>query len=232
MRAHSTILEQIHKGLRVYMYETATELQRTDLSDFHSANTVVSQIEFLIECFEAHAYFRNTFMNSRSESTQSDLGEIKGEEFNIEHAGGLLTNRIAEWRGARDSKQRRSSGQRLQFIFNEFIAFKLIQLNRDEDESSKVSAYITSDSISCENLRTLFRTLPTPVLITTMKWMVRGISDRELTSWMVDVKNHAPTQLHAILISMAEHEIEPSRWSRIEKSMDAAEDRIRTFNVA
>lgn len=52
---------QVHKGLRAYLYDTALKLQQTDLADARAGESAMKQVEELLVLFESHAQNEDEF---------------------------------------------------------------------------------------------------------------------------------------------------------------------------
>lgn len=223
---------QVHKGLRAFLFDTAIRLQQSDLADQRSAN-VIDQIDLLVDSFEAHAYHEDHFFNEPLEDVRPDVAHLFEKEHQEDHRLGIvLKNQLEEWRNATNPDAKRIIGQHLFYTFNEFIAFNLYHMNKEEIVLNRVLWETYTDDQIRTTEQTLVQSVPPQKMMLTMKWMLRGINDTEIIIWMKGVQLNAPAPVYAILISMAEQELEPSRWSRIQKALHTRENNVNPINKA
>lgn len=223
---------QIHKGLRAFLFDTANRLQQSDLSDHGSVN-VIDQIDLLVDSFEGHADHEDHFFNEPLEKIRPDVAHLFEKEHQEDHRLGIvLKNQLEDWRTANNPEERRTIGLHLFYTFHEFIAFNLYHMNKEEIMLNGVLWETYTDDQIRATEQALVQSVPPQKMMLTMKWMLRGINDVEVIGWMKGVQLHAPAQVYAILVSMAEQELEPSRWSRIQKALHAEENNFNPLNKA
>jgi len=212
---------QIHKGLRVLLFDTATRLQRTHLGHTTAADETIRQVEEVLYLFESHAHGEDHFFNEPLEKIQPEISQLFQQEHEEDHRLGLvLTDLIHQWRNELTEEGRCVAGRNLMYAFNEFMAFNLYHMNKEEIELNAVlwKTYTDSEIIAIE--QQLVQQIPPQKMAAYAKWMVRGINNQELIKWFSEVRQFAPAPVFGMLMEIAEKELEADRLTEIKTALE------------
>lgn len=211
---------QVHKGLRAYLYDTALKLQQTDLADARAGESAMKQVEELLVLFESHAQNEDEFFNQPLEETNSEVARMFEKEHEEDHRlGQVLTNLIAQWREEPDDHARAVTGRNLFYAFNEFIAFNLYHMNKEEIELNAVLWRHYSDATIKATEQALVQSVPPQKMMKYARWMVRGTNNTELIKWLQEVRAFAPAELLTTLLSLLEQELPTERFDRVMRGL-------------
>jgi hypothetical protein len=211
---------QIHKGLRAQLYDTALRLQQTDMSDAKAAASVIEQVEEVLYLFESHAHGEDHYFNEPLEKTNPEIATLFVAEHVEDHRlAKMLSDLITSYREASTFQVRAEISKRLFYAFNEFIAFNLYHMNKEEIELNAALWEHYSDAEIKSIEQTLVESIPPQKMMKSAKWMIRGINNIELIHWLEEVRRFAPPPVFEMLISIAETELPVERFELITKAL-------------
>lgn len=207
---------QIHKGLRALLYETAMAMQQTDLSNAEMTSPVLDQLGEILLLFETHAHSEDHHLNEPLEQTNPEVATLFEKEHEEDHRlANVLGNLITSYRSAGTAEQRWEQGRLLFYAFNEFIAFNLYHMNKEEIELNAALWKRYSDQEIKGIEQKIVQNTPPEKMARYAKWMIRGINDRELIHWLGEVRDFAPAPVFEMLNGIAEKELTSERYEGI-----------------
>jgi hypothetical protein len=207
---------QVHKGLRALLYETALKIQQTDMAQAEAAEPVIRQIEEVLFLFESHAHGEDHYFNEPLEKTNPEVATLFEKEHVEDHRlANVLSSLIASYKQATTPQARAEKGKHLFYAFNEFIAFNLYHMNKEEIELNAALWERYSDTEIKSIEQTLVQNIPPQKMAQYAKWMIRGINDKELIHWLDEVRRFAPPPVFEMLIAIAEVELPQQRLAKI-----------------
>lgn len=212
---------QIHKGLRVLLYETATHLQQADLSDPVSGADAVEQVNEVVYLFDSHAHGEDQFFNEPLEKIDPKVSQLFVKEHEEDHRLSLvLTDLISQWRAENTADGRANTGRNLLYAFNEFIAFNLYHMNKEEIELNGVLWKHYSDTQIKQVEQTLVQQIPPQKMAIYAKWMIRGINDEELFHWLNEVRMFAPMEVYNMLMGIGKEQLAETRFDTLQERLN------------
>ena len=207
---------QIHKGLRVMLYDTAEQMQQADMSKETLAAPVLAQVEEVLYLFESHAHGEDHHFNEPLEKSYPEVAKLFEKEHEEDHRlAAVLSRLITSYRMADNDAERATRAKELYYAFNEFIAFNLYHMNKEEIELNAVLWEKYSDQEIKMIEQTLVQSIPPQKMMKYAKWMIRGINDAEIIHWLSEVKAFAPAPVFEMLISIAEVELPTQRYQLV-----------------
>lgn len=213
---------QIHKGLRALLFETAIHLQQTDFADTVAAEQSFSRLETVLWLFEGHADTEDTFFFARvKDFAPSFIASMEAEHVTDHALGEALRNGMQLYRNAGSTAGRLDAGYQLLLSFYAFIAFNLTHMNKEEQEVNPVLWEHFSDEAIHGLIATALQHIPPHKNQVYARWMLRGINNSEITAWFRDVKAKAPAPVYHELLEMAAAELSPQRWQLIQPVLEA-----------
>ena len=210
---------QIHKGLRALMYDTAMQLQQSDLSNGQCP--VIAQVEEVLYLFEGHAQSEDQFFNEPLEKKDPEVSKLFIKEHIEDHRlGSILNDLLSQWKTASRDEERAEIGRSIFYMFNEFIAFNLYHMNKEEfDLNESLWKHYTDEEIKTTE-RTLVQNVPPAKMAKMVKWMVKGVNDTELYRWLQEVQLTAPTPVFNLIYGTAKTELNETRFNSLKEKLD------------
>ena len=199
------------------LYDTAISLQLTDFTNSDEAEIALEKLSKTLTIFYEHAAQEDRFILPLI----ARFSPCLVEEFDSEHEKDeFMTHRINNlvtiYRNSGSGEGRIEAGDTICRAFNEFIAFNLYHMNKEEEKINPILWENYSDEGIKEIRRTLAASLSMDQVLVTSKWMMLGISDSEVTSWLQEVKNNAPVFVFQSLMELAERVLSSNRWNKIQ----------------
>lgn len=211
---------KVHKALRAILYDTAIKIQQTDFSDEIAGRELLAQIEQVLELFESHAHNEDHFFNEPLEEINKEVATLFEKEHEEDHRLAMILKKaIKNWKAANSDHERQREGKALFYAFNEFIAFNLNHMNKEEILLNEVlwDTY-TDDQIKITEQQIIQNTPPEKMMLYAI-WMIRGINSREMTEWIQELSKTAPKALYEQVQEMAKKEWGPVRWKDVEVAL-------------
>jgi len=214
------IFNQIHKGLRTMLYDTAMSLQHTVFMNTDEANQTLSKVEEAIHLFHSHAEHEDMFVLPAVEKHAASLvNEFASEHETDEQLSVSLRSLIASYNLASDSEARTAAGYAITMAFNEFIAFNLYHMNKEEDKINKVLWKHYTDGELVAITQAIIASIPPEDMAIETDWMIKGLNNYEIINWLSAVKNDAPDFVFKSLLSQAEAVLPEQRWNEIKEGL-------------
>lgn len=214
------IFNQVHKALRSMLFDAADRLQQTDFDKRDEATEMVYDLEKVLYYFEKHAEHEDSFILPAVARYDAALVASFEEEHVADHAlAESLRYTMAAWEQADEVADMIDLGRRLLLTFNDFIAFNLTHMNREEDELNRVLwAYYTDQELQ-QIRQMLVATIPPGDLYDQSKWMVAASSNQELLVWLSGLQRKGQQALFDIHLRIAEEVLSAKRWHALRQAL-------------
>lgn len=211
---------QVHKGLRALLYDTALKIQQTDLADTMAGGALMAQLEEVILLFESHAHNEDHFFNEPLEEINEEVAKLFEKEHEEDHRlSVLLQKHMKSWKQAETKRERLQAGTKLFYAFNEFIAFNLYHMNKEETLLNQVLWDTYTDDQIRVTEQQLVQSIAPEKMMKYALWMIRGMNTPEMIHWMKELEKGAPVPVFQIVRAMAKEEWGNERWKEVEKSL-------------
>lgn len=214
------IFNGIHKGLRAMLYELALTIQQTDFSEVDEAETLVKEVEQVVSFFTAHAEHEDRFILPAVARYNARIIEAFAHD-HLEDGwlAELLLKSVQAWRRAEDASARAQAGSELFYHFTEFTAFNLVHMNKEERFLNEVLWEYYSDREILQIERCILASVPQDILVVESRWMMKGMSNPEIISWLRGVKQAAPEALFFSFLALAEEVLPGWRWTAVHAAL-------------
>ena len=209
------VFNQIHKGLRALLYDTALCIQQTDFNT-PAAQQTVDKVMLVVDLFDEHANHEDAHLLPLAEIHNPRLVEEFESEHEVDHRlSQALRDHATAWDAAATENEKIMHGQALFYSFNEFIAFNLYHMNKEENvlQLNLWKHYTDNDLHMAE--RAIIESIQPEILITESRWMMRSLSANEIIQWLKGIQFGAPAEVFNMYLGMAQEEVSPERWQKI-----------------
>jgi Hemerythrin HHE cation binding domain len=214
------IFYQVHKGLRAMLYETALCLQQTDFTNADETETVLAQLESVIDLFDSHAHTEGTIVFAALQKNEPVLIDVFEQEHEEDQAlGQRLQGIVTAFNHAVSSADKMAIGSALNEAFADFMIFNLRHMTKEEDIINKALwKYYTDLELHNITLQ-IVGGLPPLIMAQFSRWMIRGLNNSEIIAWLKEVKNTAPEFVFNSLMQTAENELNTHRLQLVQEAM-------------
>ncbi|HEX8313964.1 MAG TPA: hypothetical protein VF609_03175, partial [Flavisolibacter sp.] len=110
-------------------------------------------------------------------------------------------------------------GEELTKAYIQFMVFNLRHMAMEEQVISPILWRYYGDSELHDITLKIMKAVPQHEMAFFSRWMVRGLNNAEILYWLKGVKNIAPQPAFEALLSVAEKELNPHRWSFVQESL-------------
>ncbi len=214
------IFYQVHKGLRAMLYDTAILLQRTDFSNDEETTVIAGRIHEVVILFDKHAHSEDSNILSAIESLEPSAASLFAEEHIKDHElSNRLTALINMLHAAVGTEEKEELGSALRAAYTEFVAFNLYHMAKEENQLNQLLWKHFSDEQLHGITMQIISKIPVDQLGVFNVWMMRGLSNNEISHWLIQVKNTAPDEVFNGMMQLAETELPWERFSLIAESI-------------
>ena len=189
------IFNQIHKGLRAMLYNMALTIQHTDFSKEEEGKATLRKLKQVLELYAEHGQHEDsTVFPSVQEAAPTTVASLEAEHEKDEQLVNDLLVQIRAYKNA-DADGRTSIGYAIHLAFQEFVAFNLEHMNKEERTINPVlwSQYSDDEIVGIQ--RNILRQVSKESNMYYTRWMLKGLNDAELSMWFQKVKDTAPTEV-------------------------------------
>jgi hypothetical protein len=220
MKPRYNVFNQIHKALRALFYDTALMIQRTDFNKAE-ANATIERVRLVLNLLDGHSHHEDNFLFPHVMKHDAKLASEFEKDHEIDHElVEELTEHLNNWEKAISGSEKTEAGQKIFYAYNEFLAFNLYHMNKEET----VLLYNLWSHYTDEELfgftQQIIASIPMETLVIEMEWMMRSMSNDEIIEWLKCVKLGAPQELFLQLVMMAQKLLPANRWATIHAAIE------------
>jgi len=207
---------QVHKALRAMLYETATELQRTDFNNEEEVNSVMINITAVVDVFDKHAHNEDRFVFSAVEQYEPSVVDSFEQEHVRDHElSTQLRTLINIYRSLGSDEEKIQLGSALRKAFVDFLAFNLVHMAKEEDIINNLLwRYYSDEEIRAIERQIIASQTPESTAVV-WRWMLRGLSNGEIINWLRTIEKNAPQVVFKNLYLIAENELPGHRFRQV-----------------
>jgi hypothetical protein len=206
------IFNQIHKGLRVLLYDTATFLQQTDFSNAAQCRLALEKIDKVIYTFMQHGKNEDEYILPLVKRTDVAVADSFEEEHEADETIARDLKRMMDHlMNSTTTENQKEAGQDLCYAFNEFVAFNLYHMNKEEKLLNPILwDHFTDEDIREINMRVVEKIAPEEHAFAGY-WMMRGLNNDEIIQWLTAVKAGGAEHVLQGLVQIADLEFPAQR---------------------
>lgn len=173
------IINQVHKGLKVWLFETGTKIQQTDFSNVSEGQQMIKELQDLLKSLDRKAFLETQYFLPALALTAPYVVSIVEEETRqLKDLSSRLNKKLEHYLLPGTDGHYSSAGQLIQQAFIEFLSFMLMYMNRQE---SLFGGLGTQDNdtgmFSLNNLADAHA-------MELAEWMLKGMNNREISEWL------------------------------------------------
>ena len=214
------IFNQVHKGLRAALYETALLLQQANFTSANESEVAMERIKEVLMLFEEHARKEDFYILKAIVPYEPSVADA----FEQEHIEDMelsdeLSDAVVAFESLLDNSEREAAGKKINELFAAFIAFNLKHMGKEELVINEILwRYFSDNEILQIQNRIVASTQPWHQDFFS-KWMLRGINNSEATSWLLAVERTAPPIVYQTLFNKARQQFTNSRFQKLVESL-------------
>ena len=213
------IFNQIHKGLRALLYESSLLLQQTDFLNDEEMKIAIRRVTLVADLFDDHAHHEDKFILPAIHEHEPSIVDA----FEREHAMDIKLTR-----GLKNSLQalemaspmvRPEMANVLYKTFVQFMVFNLEHMSKEENILNNILWRYYSDEEILAIQTDILSSITPWSAANGSRWMMRGLNNAEIVSWLKSVEESAPEAAFQKLFSIAKRELPERRFRHVLESV-------------
>lgn len=210
------MFNQIHKSLRVLLYDTAAMIGRTDFDDAAQLETISERIRFVMTSFDKHAHHEdNHVLPLLSKYEPAIVDAFEQEHVTDMALGQKLNGFLTALDLAQLPEAKKQLGISLSSAFIEFMIFNLQHMAKEETVLNKLLWRYYSDEQLLNVNKAIVASIPAEEMNASNGWMMKSLSNSEIILWLRNVERSAPQPVFRSLFTTAEQELPEGRFREI-----------------
>lgn len=210
------IFNQIHKALRALLYDTALTLQQTHFTNPDETELALAKVRSVLDVFDKHAEHEDNFVLPAIQQFEPSIVDAFEQEHEEDHA---LAEELRALLTTFDNETNMGKKPELGYVIvHTFIAFMTFNLGHMAKEevvlNDRLWRYYSDAEIIVLNQK-IVAAIPPDEMAFSAAWMMKGLSNAEITGWLKDVQKNAPEFVFSSLFAIAEKELPFSRFRKI-----------------
>jgi len=207
------MFNQIHKALRVLLYDTGVLISQTDFDNPLQADMVAERLNQLLDLFINHADNEDRMVLPLLQEYEPGVVSAFEQEHVTDHA---LVQRLKGFLMALayaiSSQAKTELGASLTTAYIEFMIFNLQHMQKEETVLNKLLwQYYSDEELGGVNQK-IVSSIPVDEVAVASQWMMKALSNHEITSWLRTVERNAPEHVFRSLLATAEKELDQNRY--------------------
>jgi hypothetical protein len=203
------------------LYDAAMILQHTDFIHEESVRSCFDKLEKVVAVFDGHAITEDEMVFPVIQNIAPDIVEDFESQHVTDHRlSHELLNLMLTYDYAKTVASKLQCGIKVQIAFQEFIAFNLQHMNKEETVINEILWNSFADEAIMGIEQQIVAKQDPSKAEFVMRWMLKGINDMELIFWLEKVKKFAPPVVLEGLYTLAEQELSTERWSMIREQVE------------
>jgi hemerythrin-like domain-containing protein len=208
----------VHKALRALIYHLSNMLQTADFADERAAKASLAALHHFLELLHEHAMYEDkTIFAATHQFEPKMIDELEAEHKQIDVRLETINKTIAQIEGATTPQERIGGGAALNRAVNDFIAFYLAHLVKEEVTVLPASQkYFNDEQLTA--MRTEVQRSTQPARFAEwMRWMFPAMNINELVGMFKGLKMHAPPPFFDAMCQMANVSLGELGWRTLQQ---------------
>jgi hypothetical protein len=214
---------QIHKGLRALLYDTALLIQHTDFTKEEEIKKVAERVDFVKDVFETHAHVEDhQVFPMIAEFVPEIVADFESQHQTDHELSEGLQKCLMLFTETNSPEQNLWAGNELLQAFNSFLAFNVEHMKKEETIINAVLWQHYTDAQLLQKVQQISASLPAEENRAHSTWMLKGLAVHEIVTWYKGIQQAAPPHVFENFYQLAEKTLTPSRWNRVREALQVA----------
>lgn len=210
----------IHKAIRSIIYETGSKLQSADFRDTDEEQRILKTTCEHLKMMKSHGEHEdNNIFNRLREYDHDTANLFFSEHHEIHSKYERITALIKEMIEAPLDKKL-GYGFLLNRSFNDFAAFYLIHMNKEEEVAIAATQKYFNDEELIEMRTNIQKSIPPEIYNVWMQYMFPSLTNIELAGILKGMKAGAPVEIFERTSGLAKEMVGNERWYRIAREAE------------
>ena len=209
----------IHKTLRELLFDTSTQISRTNFADPGERSRLLAQFTRAMGFVEEHGHHEDTFVDPPLKAASAELAEeVQTKHKRLVKEAEALAGLVAQLRSA-EGGDAVGLGARLHRDFSDYLSGYLGHMASEEGPcNAALWAKYTDDELA--QIRTeLQGSIPPPRFAEWFALMVSAMNFQERVGVLTGMKQGAPAPVFEAMSGVAKEAIGDQAWSQVEAAL-------------
>lgn len=210
------IFNQIHKALRALLYDTSLTVQQSNFANPEEVAIALDKIRKALDIFDKHAAHEDKHVLPAIQQFEPSMVDAFEQEHVEDHAlAEKLRALISDFGKAETPTKQLVTGKEIMHAFNAFLSFNLDHMAKEESVINDRLWRYYNDQEIMEISQKILADIDQDEMAFASAWMMKGLSNAEITSWLKSVQSNAPEFMFNALFATAEKELSPQRFRKV-----------------
>jgi hypothetical protein len=214
------IFNQVHKGLRAFLYDTALQVQQTDFTRAEEAALTLETINDNLHHFNQHALYIDRFLFPFIREYNPVLTAAFKQQYqsNLLHAQ-RLRGFMNVYDHSVSTAEKTDIGKSIAGSFTRYLVANLDYMSKEDSQlNNTLWRYYTDAELRELEKDIISRVLPKDLAVYS-KWMIKGMSNTEIVRWLRSHEKHADVYMFHSFFLSAERELPEERWLQVQEAL-------------
>ena len=198
------------------LFDAALAIQRTDFSDDEQGRATLRKLRCVLELYGQHGKHEDEkIFPSVADADSSVVQALEKEHDKDEQLVNDLLLLIRTYKTAAGERERMQTGYAIHIAFQEFVAFNLQHMVREEKLINPLLWQKFTDEEIVAMQQRVVATITPEDNAKYSRWMLQGCNNRELGTWLANVQARAPREAWQGLYEIALEELGAERTEEL-----------------
>jgi Hemerythrin HHE cation binding domain len=226
MTATEDLFTPIHKAIRSMIYNLGGRLQSVDFADRAASSAVLADLQHeftsavsptcVLCLLHSHAGSEETGVFPSMQPIDPAMVRMLIEEHHeILRRLAVITKMADELAAVDRAEERAEAGVRLNRVANEFFAYYLAHMNKEETTIVPAMKEHFTDQQMRAMQGAIMGAMSPEKLANYLRWMLPSLSMGELTTLLGGIKHSAPAPFLQMVNGIGTANVDPARWAAV-----------------
>lgn len=214
------VFNDVHKGLRAFLYETALRVQQTDFVLSGEAVKALEGIGDVLYYAGQHALYIERFLFPFVVDYNPSLITTFKQQYqqNLVQTQ-RLRGMMNSWSQATKAPEKKALGELIGREYTQYLVAQLESLNKEDNLLNPLLWKQYNDAALLSIKKEIVGKLLPADLNVLSKWAIRGMSNTEIIAWMRASERACAPAVFAAFFNSAAQELTDERWHQIQEML-------------
>ncbi|MBB1286652.1 hemerythrin domain-containing protein [Flavisolibacter sp. BT320] len=211
---------QVHKGLRALLYDTALLLQHTNFSAEEEIAEAVERVRLVNTLFDHHAHVEDSQIFPLLKTYAPEIVDDFEFQHQMDHELSKgLEKCLHLFTETNSPEQNLWAGNELLQHFNAFLAFNVEHMKKEETIVNACLWRYFSDEELKRKVQEIAASIPPEENKDFGFWMLRGMATHEIIDWFNEIKLAAPPPVFQAFCDLADAALPEKQWNNVKEAL-------------
>ncbi len=214
------IFNQVHKGLRAFLYETGMQVQQTDFTREEEVARAQESIGEALYYFNQHVLHVERFIFPFVIAYHPHLVANFKQQYQANTVQAQkLRGAMNAYCHAAGAGEKAAAGKLILKAFTSFLVTHLDCMTREDSLLNSLLWRYYNDAELLGLEKEIVGKLPPRDLAMLSKWVIRGMNNAEIIEWLRAIEKTCISPIFSSFFNSAEKELSEFRWQTIQEAL-------------